>query len=196
MPAPLLVFATVQFGQLPFAAVAVLLMTGEYSADQIGSTLQVVPRRGVLLTSKALVAAATGFLGGMLAIGLGTIPTALGAGAFGAYTFGELVSTALAAGGYLALLGLMVLGLGLLIRTSAGGIVAMLMLVVGLPQILQLVRIDWVQDAIAFLPSNAAAFLASGSGEPYGLGMVLMVLFAWAAALLGAGAVRFMRNDA
>lgn len=196
MPAPLLVFATLQFGQLLFAAAAVLHLTGEYSADQIGSTLQAVPRRGVLLAAKSIVVVAAGFLGGVLAIALGTIPTALGAERFGVFTAGDLVSAALGAGGYLALLGLMVIGLGLLIRNSAGAIVAMLMLVIGLPQILQMVRIEWVQEMVAYLPSNAATFMATGAVEPYGPGIALLVLIAWAAVLLGAGAARFMRSDA
>lgn len=77
MLTPLLELASLQFGQMLFAAAVVLPLTGEYSADQIGSTLQAVPQRGVRLAAKSIVVVA-GFLDGVLEIGLGTIPTAMG----------------------------------------------------------------------------------------------------------------------
>lgn len=125
MPAPLLVFATLQLGQLLFAAAVALHLTGEYSAEQMPGTLQAVPRRGVLLAAKSIV-----------------------------------------------------------------------VLAIGLPQILQLVRIDWVQDLIQYLPTNAATFMATGATEPYGSDTALLVLSGWATVLLGVGAVRFLRSDA
>lgn len=60
MLAPQLVLATLQFGQLLFAAAVVLPMTGEYSADQTGSTLQAVPQRGVRLAAKSIVVVGRG----------------------------------------------------------------------------------------------------------------------------------------
>lgn len=173
MLAPLLVLATLQFGQLLFASAVVLPLTGEYSADQIGSNLQAVPQRGVLLAAKSIVVVVSGFLGGVLEIGLGTIPTVMGAESFGVFSVGALAWAALAARGYLALLGLMIIGLGLLTGNSAGGIVAMLMLVIGLPQTLQLVRVDWMQRLTPYLPSNAATFVAAGAAGPYSPGTAL-----------------------
>lgn len=64
----------------------------------------------------------------------------------------------------------MIIGLGLLTGNSAEGIVAMLMLVIGLPQTLQLVRVDWVQRLTPYLPSNAATFVAAGAAGPYSPG--------------------------
>ncbi|MFJ2316330.1 hypothetical protein ACIOTN_06475 [Glutamicibacter sp. NPDC087661] len=90
----------------------------------------------------------------------------------------------------------MVLGLGLLCRNSAGAIVSAIMLVIGLPQILQLIPFSWVQTVADYLPSNAATFMATGATEPYGPAAALLVLAGWAVALLGAGYVSLKRRDA
>ncbi|HJX78314.1 ABC transporter permease subunit [Glutamicibacter sp.] len=196
MPAPLLVFATLQFGQLFFAAAAALHITNEYSSGTIATTLQSVPRRAILLTAKALFLAIAGLLTGMVMILLATIPTALSAEKYGVFDLSDLLSAAVGAGVYLALLSVMVLGLGLVTRNSAGAIVSAIILLVGLPQILQLIPIHWVQTLTQFLPTNAATFMATGASEPYGPGMALLVLIAWSVVLLGAGWMSLKRRDA
>ncbi|KWR72133.1 hypothetical protein RN04_07625 [Arthrobacter sp. W1] len=196
MPAPLLAFATLQFGQVFFAAASALHITNEYSSGTIASSLQAVPRRGVFLGAKALLLFVVNFLAGAVMILLATIPTAVSAGEYGTFSLPDLVSAALGAGTYLALLSLMVLGLGLLCRNSAGTIVCAIMLVIGLPQILQLIPIEWIQEVIQYLPTNAATFMATGASEPYGPLVALMVLIAWSVALLGAGCISLKRRDA
>ncbi|MNW26797.1 ABC transporter [Arthrobacter sp. MYb222] len=196
MPAPLMVFSTLQFGQLFFAAAAALHITSEYSSGTITTSLQAVPRRGLLLAAKSLLLSGLGFAAGVAMIGVGTIPAALSAGPYGAFAVSDLVSACLGAGTYLALLSLMVLGLGLLCRNSAGAIVSAIMLVTGLPQILQLIPFSWVQTVADYLPSNAATFMATGATEPYVPTVALLVLAGWAVALLGAGYVSLKRRDA
>ncbi|GGL85601.1 hypothetical protein [Glutamicibacter protophormiae] len=98
MPALLLLFATLKFGQLLFAAGVVLHLTGEYSSKQIGSMPQAMPRHGVLLAAKPLVVVAPGFLGGMLAIALGTAPAALSVQRLGVFTVGDRVTSTLGDG--------------------------------------------------------------------------------------------------
>ncbi len=196
MPAPLMVFATLQFGQLFFASASALHITNEYSSGTIASSMQAVPQRGMLLGAKALLLFSVNFLAGVVMIALATVPTALSAGEYGAFDFTDLVSAALGAGTYLALLSLMVLGLGLLCRNSAGAIVSTIMLVIGLPQILQLLPIQWIHDVVQYLPTNAATFMATGATEPYGPGTAVAVLVIWSAVLLGAGYLHFKSRDA
>ncbi|MGP9489737.1 hypothetical protein ACT3R5_14355 [Glutamicibacter sp. AOP5-A2-7] len=195
MPAPLMVFATLQFGQLFFAAAAALHITNEYSSGTITTSLQAVPRRSVMLGAKALLLSGLSFGAGVAMIGLGTIPAALSAGQYGAFALSDLVSACLGAGAYLALLSLMVLGLGLLCRNSAGAIVSAIMLVIGLPQILQLIPFEWVQTLAQYLPTNAATFMATGATEPYGPPAALLVLIGWTVVLLGAGYFALKRRD-
>lgn len=196
MPAPLLVFATLQFGQLFFAAAAALHLTGEYSSGTITSTLQAVPRRGIMVASKAWVLGLIGLTTGLILIPLATIPAALSAGHYGQFGLDDLLSASLGAGAYLALLNLMALGLGLLCRNSAGAIVSVLVLVIGLPQILQLIPLEWIQTLIQYLPTNAATFMATGAVEPYGPLAAIAILVIWGAALLGAGVVAIKKRDA
>lgn len=196
MPAPLLAFATLQFGQLFFATASALHITNEYSSGTIASSLQAVPRRGVFFGAKALLLLVVNLLAGAVTIVLATIPTALSAGEYGAFSFPDLVSASLGAGTYLAMLSLMVLGLGLLCRNSAGTIVCVIVLVIGVPQILQLIPIAWIHEVIQYLPTNAATFMATGASEPYGPPVALLVLIAWSVVLLGAGYVSLKRRDA
>lgn len=196
MPAPLLVFATLQFGQLFFAVAAALHITNEYSSGSIYTTLQSVPRRVIMLGAKALFLAIVGFLTGVVMVLIATIPTALSAEQYGAFVPSDLLSASIGAGTYLALLSLMVLGLGLWCRNSAGAIVSAMMLVVGLPQVLQLIPIHWVQTLTQYLPSNAANLMATGASEPFGPGVALLVLIVWSVALLGAGYLSLSRRDA
>jgi len=196
MPAPLLVFATLQFGQLFFAAAAALHLTGECSSGTITSTLQAVPRRGIMVGSKALVVGGLGLATGLVLVPVAAIPTVLSAGQYGQFAFEDLLAASLGAGTYLALLNLMALGLGLLCRNSSGAIVSVIVLVIGLPQILQLIPLDWVQTLIQYLPTNAATFMATGATEPYGPAMAFVILVAWSVALLGAGTVALKKRDA
>ncbi|MGO3527846.1 hypothetical protein [Glutamicibacter arilaitensis] len=195
-PAPLLAFATLQFGQLFFASASALHITNEYSSGTIASSMQAVPQRRMLLGAKALLLFIVNFLAGVVMIALATVPTALSAGEYGTFDFADLVSAALGSGTYLALLSLMVLGLGLLCRNSAGAIVSTIMLVIGLPQILQLIPIQCVHDVVQYLPTNAATLMATGATEPYGPGTAVAVLVIWGAGLLGAGYLRFKGQNA
>lgn len=178
MPAPLLVFATLQMGQLFFATAAVLHITSEYSSGIVASTQQAVPRRSIVLRSKALFLAGINFIVGLVMIPLASIPTALSAGEYEAFVFADLAAATLGAATYLSLLSLMTLGLGLLCRNSAGAIVLAILLVVGLPQILQLIPLDWVHTLTQYLPTNAATFMATGTTEPYGPPGALAVFIA------------------
>jgi hypothetical protein len=45
------------------------------------------------------------------------------------------------------------------------------------------------------LPSDLGGVLASGSGEPYGLGLAALLLGAWAVAALAAGILALDRRD-
>lgn len=70
------------------------------------------------------------------------------------------------------------------------------MLVVGLPQILQLIPIEWIHEVIQYLPINAATFMATGASEPYGPLVALLILIAWSVALLDTGYISLKRRDA
>lgn len=196
MPAPFMALACLQLAQLFIATLAALAITSEYSNGTIISSLQAVPVRSRLLGAKAAVLGIVGLGSGVVLVGSGTLVAALAAGTYGAFTVYDLL-LALAGGGvYLGMLALVMLGIGALLRSTAGAITGAFVLLFGLPQILPLFAVDWVQRVVVYLPTTAGQVLGTGAVEPYGAATAIAVLVAWAGVLLGAGMWVFTRRDA
>ncbi|GAA4288825.1 ABC transporter permease subunit [Georgenia daeguensis] len=193
-----------QFGTVTIAVLGALLMTGEYSTGMIRSTLAAVPSRLPVLAAKALalvvltvVVSAVSIVGAYLVsrpflADYDLVPSlgdSLTWQAFGGMTFFFMAAAFIA------------LGLGAVLRHTAGTITTVLGLLLLLPGVLQFVQIDWVQDLVALLPLPAAVSFLGLSGM-FGTNEVLTawqgvaVVGAWAAAALAAGAVSLRRRDA
>ncbi|MEU9503186.1 ABC transporter permease [Streptomyces sp. NPDC048196] len=129
-------FVGVLLGSLCVITLGVLSISSEYGTGMIRTTLTACPSRVRVLTAKAIV-----FFG--LALVITTIATTLVALLdFGmlngpAPTTDQWLRATLGAGLYVALLGLLALGVGALLRHSAGAISAMMGLVL-LPMLLAL----------------------------------------------------------
>ena len=144
--------------QLAIGVLGVVVITSEYATGSIRSTFAAAPQRARVLAAKAAVfgtvAAATGiasslaafFTGQALLAGTGT-GTHIGAP-------GALRSV-IGAGLYLAVLGLLALGLGTLIRRTAGAITAVTGLVIILPVLVQGLPSSWQAVTTRYLPSVA-----------------------------------------
>ena len=118
-------FTGLALGQLVLGVLGVLMITAEFSSGMIRATLAAVPRRPVVLAAKAAV--------------LGAVTLAIGeVFAFAAFAVGEAVlrspaphaslgqpgvlRAVLLGGAYPALIALIALGLGAVIRNTAAGI--------------------------------------------------------------------------
>lgn len=144
--------------QLAIGVLGVVVITGEYATGSIRSTFTAAPQRVSVLAAKAAVlgavAAVTGiassfaafFIGQALLAGKGIGTTIGGPGA---------LRTVLGAGFYLAVLGLLALGLGTLIRRTAGAIAAVICLIIILPVLVQALPPSWQAVIIRYLPSAA-----------------------------------------
>jgi ABC-2 type transport system permease protein len=130
--------AGLSIAQLAIGVLGVLLVTSEYSSGSIASSLAAVPRRGRLLAAKAVVImtltfvvveiiAFVAFLVGQALIS-GHAPTA---------TLGQadVVRALIGAGLYGALLGMMGLAFGTIIRNAAGAIAVLVAILYVLPGI-------------------------------------------------------------
>ncbi|MEU9078215.1 ABC transporter permease [Kitasatospora sp. NPDC004745] len=189
------------FAQLALGVLGVLVAAGEYSTGMIRSTLAAVPRRLPVLWSKAAVF-------GVIALLLGT------AGVFAVFLAdsGILASTRAAmtisdpgvvrglfgAGFYLALVGVIGVALGALLRSVAGGIavlVASLMLVPGLTSLLPT---SWQSHLSPYLPSHAgeAMFALHHDSTTLSPTAGLLVFLGWTVLALAGAAVRLVRSDA
>jgi ABC-type transport system involved in multi-copper enzyme maturation permease subunit len=144
--------------QLAIGVLGVVVITSEYATGSIRSTFAAAPQRITVLAAKAAVfgaaAAATGIASAVAAFYAGQAILA-GKGLQVRIGDPQALRSVLGAGLYLAVLGLLALGLGTLIRRTAGAIAAVAGLVIILPVLVQGLPSSW-QDAITqYLPSAA-----------------------------------------
>jgi ABC-2 type transport system permease protein len=202
----------VGFSQLVAAVLGALVITGEYGTGMIRSTLTAVPGRISALVAKVLVFGVTTFVVGLVSIiatALLTAPLLPAKGIHPDLGDGHVWLALIGGAGYLALIGMMSLAIGALIRNSAGGIAVSLGLILVVPTILQILvgvtRADWAKNVGVFLPGSAGGRLyaytpgeaAAASGtlvlEPW---QGLLVLLAWVIVLFVAASVLLKRRDA
>lgn len=189
--------------QLATGVLGVVIITGEYATGSIRPTLTAAPQRSAVLAAKAAVfavaAAVTGVAASFAAFFTGQ---AILAGQGIQTQFGDpgTVRSVLGAGLYLTVLGLLALGLGTLIRHTAGAIAAVVGLILVLPVLIQGLPASWQGHISRYLPSTAGQaiigrtkFTPSGHLLPPWPGFALFCLYALAA--LVAGAVLLNRRD-
>jgi ABC-2 type transport system permease protein len=195
----------VYFGQLIVAVLGVLIVSGEYTTGMIRSTLTAVPKRVPALAAKALVLFVATFVVGIIsAFGslLIAVPVLGGQGIDADFSDGSLIGNLVLAAVYLALVAVFALGLGTVLRSSAGGIAAALGTILLLPTILQLfaglTQAQWAMDLMPYLFSNAGNGMytpAIGAGGLEQWQSALVVL-GWVVVSLVAGALLLKRRDA
>lgn len=211
---PSLIVQSATFGSmftvLIMGVLGVLSATSEYASGLILSSLAAVPTRTPLLVAKATVVATLGLVVGALSTFGGALIAAaiFGGGAFGALAESGVLASIVGTTVYLALAALISLGLGALLRSSAGAIsvVVVLMFVSTLVfQILSVTGWAWVPDVAQWMPadlgyelSTAALIPAEAPAEMRGVGYwpALGGLIAWAAAALVPAAILLKTRDA
>jgi len=189
-------------GQLAFGVLGALVITTEFSSGMIRATLAAVPRRPLLLAAKAAV--------------LGAVTLAVGEVlAFGAFAVGELalrspaphatlgqpgvLRAVLMAGAYPALIALIALGLGALIRHTAGAISAVVGILFVLPLILLPLGESFQNAAGQFMPMLIAEnSLTAVKPQSHTLspGVAFGVLCLYAVVALAIGTWALARRDA
>ena len=146
-------------GQIVVAVLAALMITGEYSSGQIRSSLAAVPHRGRLLWAKALVISFVAFLLGSLSTLLSWAISApfLGEHA-GSLTDAHYLGFFWGSGLAYAGIALMTLGLGFLLRSTAGSltVVTVLLFVIEIPLGLMAMKWEWATKIIGLLPGRVA----------------------------------------
>jgi ABC-2 type transport system permease protein len=186
------------FSQLVVAALGVISMTGEYSTGQIKSSLTAVPRRLRVLGAKATILFVSSFIVGVVsAAGGAAVAAAILASRGGPVTLAEpeVFASVLWTGFYLAMVAVFSLGIGTVIRNTGGGIATALAVILVLPIVFSLAPVAWMQDASAYLLSNAGMALAQGNSAIETWQLMLTVV-GWAAASTAVGAVLLRRRDA
>ncbi|MEU6748253.1 ABC transporter permease [Spirillospora sp. NPDC046719] len=187
--------ASLDMVQFVVVAVAILVITGEYATGSIRSTLQWVPRRGRMLVAKAVVLAAVTLPAGVVLCVAGTAVAGPVLGEWGRSRAVVFVDDALQSGVYLALVCLLVLGLGAMLRSTAGTLTTAFLFLLVLPMLLENAGSSVGRHAADALPSGAGRHFMNGDG-PYPAGVGAAILAAWAVAALWGGVVVLRRRDA
>ncbi|MEU8927772.1 ABC transporter permease [Kitasatospora sp. NPDC048545] len=189
------------FAQLALGVLGVLVAAGEYSTGMIRSTLAAVPRRLPVLWSKALVF-------GAIALVLGTV------GAFATFLVDSRILSdtraamtlsdagvargLLGAGLYLALVGVIGVALGALLRSVAGGIAVLVATLMLIPGLTALLPSSWQDHIAPYLPSHAgqAMFALQHDATTLSPTAGLVVFLGWTVLALAGAALRLLRTDA
>lgn len=176
--------ASVSLAQFAVIALAMLVITSEYSTGAIRSTLRAVPVRGRVLLAKAGVAAAVASGAGLVLAAAGLFAARLGLRDYAVVDNGDAAAAAVRIAAYLGLVAILSVGMGAALRSAVGTLSAVLVLLVGLSMVVP----EPVSD---YLPGVAGASFVS-DGDVTG-GLILVV---WTAAVLAAGHAVLRRRDA
>ncbi|NDR52951.1 ABC transporter permease subunit [Actinomyces sp. 565] len=204
------VIAGNQFGQIVVAVLGALIITGEYSSGQIRSSLAAVPHRWRLLLAKAIVVGALSFaIGAVSTLLTWAVSTPFMDGHGGSLTDPEYLGFVWGTGLSFAGIALMSLGLGFLLRSTAGAITLAitLLFVVDIPLSAMSIKWDWAVSLQGLEPLQTAMAVYDPfhhivswgtAGSIYFLQQwqAALVFGAWALVPLALGWVVFTRRDA
>jgi ABC-2 type transport system permease protein len=193
------------FGQLAIGVLGILVMSAEYGTGTIRATLAAIPNRPLVLATKALVFTAVSVVVGLAvsfvaffigqAVLSGSTPHAVLADP-------GVLRAVIGGGLYLAVLGLLALGLATIVRHTAGAISAFVGVLFILPLIAQALPSSIRDDIGKFLPANIGATLTSvvpgfrSSTSAFSPWVGFAILCGYAVVALGVGAWLLQRRDA
>jgi hypothetical protein len=190
-------------GQIAFMVLGILAITNEYSTSLISNTFLATPKRPRVLAAKVasfvavtllvaeVMAFANFFIGYSILKGRHWEPI-LGIG--GPHVLRAVIGTGL----YATLIGLMGLGLGTVLRHTAGSIVAGIALLLVLPGLAHTLPQNVWQSVLEYWPTEAGSQFVMLHKQSYALDpwWGLLVLVAFIIALLSLGGWLMNRRDA
>jgi hypothetical protein len=192
--------AGVNFAQLAIGVLGVLVITAEYSTGMIRSTLSAVPKRLPVLWAKTIVFALVSFVLALPAVfAVFFIGQAILAGQHINITISHpgVVRALVGAALYLMVMGVFGLGLGAILRSTAGGISALAAIVFVLPPIIGLLPTSFANSVTPYLPSNAGGAVWTITPDPNTLApwAGFAVFCGYAVASLVIAAILMIRRD-
>jgi hypothetical protein len=187
--------------QLAFGVLGVLTVTSEYASGLIATTFAAVPRRRAVLAAKTAVAGGIGLLAGealaFAAFFLGELllaPRHLSA----ALDHGPVLRQVAGSGFFLLTVTIVGVGLGAVIRHTAGAIATLAGLVFVLPPLIYTLPKPWNEDIFKWTLDGLSQGLAGAQPHAYLPGPVAAFLgcLVTMTVLLAAGAILITRRDA
>jgi hypothetical protein len=193
--------AGVNVSQLAIAVLGVLVVTGEYSTGMIRASFTAVPKRLPVLWAKGAVFALVAF-----ALSLPAVVVAFFASQ-GILSRHDILQISFSAPGvarsviggavYLMLVGLFALGIGAIVRNTAGGIATFAGIFFVIPPLLDILPSSWSNAINPWLPSSAGRSIFSLTHGPHSLapGPGLAIFAAYVAFVIALAAVLLVRRD-
>lgn len=194
-------FAGLNLAQLSIGVLGVLMMTSEYATGAIRLTLTATPQRRLLLLAKvttfslvvAVVSLVSCFVAFLLCQGI------LASRQAGVSVADPGVVRAVAGGAaHLVLIGAIAVGLGAILRRTAGAVAVLFAVLLVVPGLVTLLPSPWNDDVTRYLPSSAGVAMSALVRFPNLLSPLagLGVLCGYTAATLVIAAVILRRRDA
>ncbi|WP_018349198.1 ABC transporter permease [Longispora albida] len=192
----------VPLAQFCLAVLGALAVTSEYGTGTIRPSLTAVPGRARLLLGKVLVVGGLGLAAGQLvtfaSLAAGELITGDRPAPISAWTeWSDGVPSAIAGGLSIMVAGIAALGLGFVIRSTAGALVTMTLLLFVLPSVAFFLPAPWGARVSAVMLPNLPGQLAGAYPDavlsPAGAGVALA---AYGIAAIGAGWWALSRRDA
>lgn len=187
--------------QLAIGVLGVLVMSSEYATGQIRATFGAIPQRRLVLGAKAVVfAVVVGVVGLVACVSAFAIGQAIFTAKHAGVSLGDPGVARAVLGGamYLAVIGLMGLGLAAILRRTAGAIATLVGVLLVLPILVNFLPSPWNDDIAKYLPGQAGGAIFQVVRDPSALSpwAGFAVLCAYAAIALVVGAVLVDRRDA
>lgn len=186
----------VQVGQVALIALAMLVFTAEYTTGSIRSSLLWVPSRGRFVFAKVVVVAAVMAAVGLLLGTIGMLTASLLGGDAVAWLAADAARDLAVIAVYACLISLLASGVGLIVRSAAGTLTVVFLLLLVLPNVLRAASLPALVAIAEHLPGTAATVLLTGASEPYGSAMAGAMLVLWALGVLGIGTWLLQTRDA
>ncbi len=187
--------------QFAAGAVGIITITSEYNTGSIRTTLSAVPHRARLVVAKTVVLfASLTVIGEVVVFAAFTIGQAIFRGTVPTASFNQagVLRAVLMAGLYVALLTVLGLGIGLILRTTAFSIIVFTTLLLILPIIVNFLPSSLKDGINKFLPANlgSAMYAPLPTAQNFSWGVATLVLLSYVAVVIVVGTVLMQRRDA
>jgi ABC-type transport system involved in multi-copper enzyme maturation permease subunit len=189
-----------QIAQLAIGILGVLVITAEYSTGMIRATFTAVPKRLPVLWAKAIVFAVVTFVLMLPSVVIAffssqSILTRHHANI--AWSHPGVARAVIGAALYLTVIAVLTLGLGTIVRNTAGGIATFAAIFFVIPPLMNVLPASWNDAITPYLPGNAGRAIISITHDPHSLApWTGFALFCgYAAISLVVAAVLLVRRD-
>jgi len=183
-------------GQFAFLAIALSAVTSDYTTGGILPTLQWTTRRPVLFLARTTVAVGAATVLGVLVALAASVAAYVTARPVLTLPADEGLDTLATVAFVFAAGAAVAVGLGFVLRNTAGTLVTVFLLMLVLPIMLPNLGYEWTTELARLLPGTGAAFLLVGEVDGMTETSSRVTMLLWAGGALLLGLLRLARTDA